>query len=202
MLEDRSMDLLLATIEHRLEQFTTPSFERGTVERLVKEIWRLRHEGSDSDLAVQLAAAHNEIDELNEQNAGALRLAKVFQERAIYAEAEAQVLRDFLKAPKMLAPGPLPDGPSEMKGAELRRITGIDALPAQDYDAGSIGSGLNPNFDAVRLADGRLLTATEALQAAGTLNAAAKAAELAQARISKLFAGAGPGVFHDAPEAD
>jgi len=54
----------LGQVEHRLEQLTNPVFERGMVEVLMKGIKDLLVERAS--LAMELAEAHNEIDELNE----------------------------------------------------------------------------------------------------------------------------------------
>jgi len=64
---DSLMEIFGATlgqVEHRLEQLTNPVFERGMVEVLMKGIKDLLVERAS--LAMELAEAHNEIDELNE----------------------------------------------------------------------------------------------------------------------------------------
>jgi len=77
----------LGQVEHRLEQLTNPVFERGMVEVLMKGIKDLLVERAS--LAMELAEAHNEIDELNEAIDG-------YEAEAITARMTMAALRNQL----------------------------------------------------------------------------------------------------------
>lgn len=63
---DSRMIALIATCNHRLEQFTRPTFDRAVVEDLIDEIHRLNR--ADAVVIAQaLAERDNTIDELQEQ---------------------------------------------------------------------------------------------------------------------------------------
>jgi len=87
---DSLMEIFGATlgqVEHRLEQLTNPVFERGMVEVLMKGIKDLLVERAS--LAMELAEAHNEIDELNEAIDG-------YEAEAITARMTMAALRNQL----------------------------------------------------------------------------------------------------------
>jgi hypothetical protein len=61
------INLILASVTHRLEQLTKPVFDRATVEELLAEIMRLRSADHRRQLAQELAWRDNQIDEQSEQ---------------------------------------------------------------------------------------------------------------------------------------
>jgi len=61
------INLILASVTHRLDQLTKPTFDRATVEELIAEIMRLRSAEHRRQLAQELAWRDNQIDEQSEQ---------------------------------------------------------------------------------------------------------------------------------------